>query len=94
MSDPEPTELLHRAMPVCATLGVTAERFEPEEVALSLNWAAELCTSGEVLHGGMLMALADSAAGGCASLTFPKGRQARRRSSRRPTSSEPFATGG
>jgi uncharacterized protein (TIGR00369 family) len=73
MSDPELTELLHRAMPLCATLGVTAERFEPEEVALSLNWAAELCTSGEVLHGGMLMALADSAAGGCASLNLPEG---------------------
>ena len=35
--------------------------------------APELCTAGGVLHGGVLMALADSAGAVCAFLNLPRG---------------------
>lgn len=73
MPDQQSTEHLHRAMPLCATLDATADGFGPEEVVLSMGWAAQLCTSGGLLHGGVLMALADSAGGACASLNLPEG---------------------
>lgn len=59
-------------MPLCATLGVVAERFDAEEVAFAIDWAPELCTSDGLLHGGTLMALADSAGGACAFLNLPE----------------------
>lgn len=46
-------------MPLCATLGIGARRFGPDAVELELEWAHGLCTSGGVLRGGVLMALAD-----------------------------------
>src|SRR5579863_6294934 len=60
-------------MPLGVTLGIRAERYEPEEVVLALDWAEGLCTSGGLLHGGVVMALADSAGGGCAFLNLPPG---------------------
>ena len=71
MSDAEATQRIHSTMPLCATLGVRADRFDAEAVTLSLDWAAELCTSNGLLHGGVLMALADSAGGACAFLNLP-----------------------
>ena len=60
-------------MPFCATLGVRAETFNAERVSLMLDWAPSLCTSGGILHGGVVMALADSAGGACALLNLPDG---------------------
>jgi 1,4-dihydroxy-2-naphthoyl-CoA hydrolase len=76
MPEESPTELIQRLMPLCATLGVRAQVYRPEEVTLALDWAPGLCTSGGVLHGGAVMALADSAAGVCAFLNLPKTAQA------------------
>jgi 1,4-dihydroxy-2-naphthoyl-CoA hydrolase len=59
-------------MPFCATLGARADKYTSEEVALSLEWAAGLCTAGGILHGGVIMALADSAGAACALLNLPK----------------------
>jgi 1,4-dihydroxy-2-naphthoyl-CoA hydrolase len=73
MNADEATEFLHRSMSLCATLGMRAEVFSPEEVTLVLDWSADLLTSGEALHGGALMALADSAGGACAYLNLPEG---------------------
>ena len=76
MSDtttPDPTSIVHSTMPLCATLGVTASRFDAEEVVLHLDWKPELCTTGGLLHGGALMALADSAGAACAFLNLPEG---------------------
>jgi len=39
-----------------------------------MAWAPERCTSGGILHGGVLMALADSLGGICAFLNLPPGR--------------------
>jgi 1,4-dihydroxy-2-naphthoyl-CoA hydrolase len=39
---------------------------------LSLDWAPALCTANGVLHGGVIMALADSSGGACAMLNLPQ----------------------
>jgi uncharacterized protein (TIGR00369 family) len=44
-----------------------------DEVRARLAWREELCTAGGLLHGGALMALADSAGGVCAFLNLPDG---------------------
>lgn len=62
-------------MPLAATLGISVSRFEAAEVRVSLEWAPGLCTTGGALHGGALMALADSAGGACAYLNLPAGAQ-------------------
>jgi uncharacterized protein (TIGR00369 family) len=69
----ETTALIHDTMPLCRTLGVTARAFESEEVRLAIDWAPGLCTSNGILHGGVLMALADSAGAAIAFLNLPEG---------------------
>ena len=68
-----PTDIVRSSMPLCATLGVTASDFAADRVVLHLDWRPDLCTGGEVLHGGVLMALADSAGAACAFLNLPDG---------------------
>jgi uncharacterized protein (TIGR00369 family) len=58
-------------MPLVATLGIRADEYAAQQVVLSLDWRPELCTAGGVLHGGVVMALADSAGGACAYLNLP-----------------------
>jgi 1,4-dihydroxy-2-naphthoyl-CoA hydrolase len=70
---PTPTEIVHRTMPLCATLGITALEFAADAVVLELEWRPELCTSNGLLHGGVIMTLADSAGAGCAFLNLPDG---------------------
>lgn len=67
------TELLHRSMPLCATLGMRVQTGRPELVELELDWSPTLCTTAGLLHGGVVMALADSAGGACAFLNLPDG---------------------
>jgi len=72
VTDHAATALVRQAMPFCATLGVRADKYTAQEVELSLDWAPELCTTNRILHGGVIMALADSAGGACALLNLPK----------------------
>lgn len=67
-------ELL-RSMPFATALGVVLEAAGPDEVRGRLAWSPERCTAGGVLHGGALMALADSLGGICAFLNLPSGAQ-------------------
>ena len=60
-------------MPFAVELGIVLEAAGPEEARGRLSWAPELCTAGGVLHGGVLMALADSVGAVCASLNLPEG---------------------
>lgn len=66
------TEIVNEQMPLGETLGIRTTG-GPDEVEATLDWAPELCTAGGVLHGGVLMALADSAGGVCAFLNLPPG---------------------
>jgi uncharacterized protein (TIGR00369 family) len=60
-------------MPFMALMGVEAHTVSPELVVLRLDWRPEVCTSGGILHGGALMALADGAGAWCAFLNLPEG---------------------
>jgi len=60
-------------MPFADELGVRVHAAEKDEVRGSLDWRAELCTAGGVMHGGALMALADSLGAICAFLNLPDG---------------------
>ena len=72
MIDEQATELIHTTMPFGRRLGFEAELMTPSEVVLAVDWSADLCTTGGALHGGLLMALADSAGGACAFVNLPK----------------------
>src|SRR4051812_9034476 len=67
------TEQIQGLMPFCATLGMRAVRMDPDGIELEMDWTAERCTSNALLHGGALMALADSAGGACAFANLPDG---------------------
>jgi 1,4-dihydroxy-2-naphthoyl-CoA hydrolase len=69
---PELTDDVNEQMPLGTTLGIRTFG-DAEEVEATLQWAPELCTAGGVLHGGVLMALADSAGATCAFLNLPAG---------------------
>lgn len=73
MTETDLTAYLQKQMPLCATLGMKAEKMTPEEVILTLDWAPSLCTSAGILHGGTIMALADSAGGAAAFANLPEG---------------------
>ena len=68
-----PTELLQTTMPLAVTLGITASEASAERVVGHLAWRPELCTAGDMMHGGTVMALADSVGGACAYLNLPEG---------------------
>ena len=72
MSD-ELTAFIHRAMPLSATLGIRCTRTDADGVDLELDWAPGLCTSAGLLHGGTVMALADTAGGALAFANLPDG---------------------
>jgi 1,4-dihydroxy-2-naphthoyl-CoA hydrolase len=67
----EPTDVVRGLMPLATTLGIRADSYSAEKVVLSVAWAPSLCTAGGVLHGGVIMALADSAGAACALLNLP-----------------------
>jgi uncharacterized protein (TIGR00369 family) len=69
---PEITDVVNAQMPLGTTLGIRTFG-GADEVEATLDWAPELCTSGGALHGGVLMALADSAGAVCAFLNLPAG---------------------
>jgi 1,4-dihydroxy-2-naphthoyl-CoA hydrolase len=60
-------------MPVAQAIGVEIESASAEEVRGGFAWAPERCTTGQVMHGGALMALADTLGAVCAYLNLPEG---------------------
>lgn len=72
MSTTTPQDLV-ALMPHAVALGITLHRAGPEEVHGSLDWSDERCTIGGLLHGGVLMSLADTVGAVCAFLNLPDG---------------------
>jgi 1,4-dihydroxy-2-naphthoyl-CoA hydrolase len=74
MTKPLPTvEELVGLMPHAVALGITLYHATPEGVRGAAAWAQDRCTVGGVLHGGVLMTLADSVGAVCAYLNLPDG---------------------
>jgi uncharacterized protein (TIGR00369 family) len=71
MAQQDTTSSIRELMPLCTTLGIRAGEYSADQVVLALDWAPSLCTANGVLHGGVIMALADSAGGACALLNLP-----------------------
>ncbi|MEX1035563.1 MAG: PaaI family thioesterase [Sneathiella sp.] len=73
MSQNDLTAYIHERMPLTATLGIKCTKMSPEEVVLALDWSPAVCTGAGILHGGAIMALADSAGGAAAFANLPDG---------------------
>jgi uncharacterized protein (TIGR00369 family) len=69
---PEITEMVNAQMPLGTTFGIRTFGGAGEVDAV-LEWRPELCTAAGVLHGGVLMSLADTAGAVCAFLNLPAG---------------------
>jgi 1,4-dihydroxy-2-naphthoyl-CoA hydrolase len=60
-------------MPFAQTIGSELLEADAAGVRAQIAWDESLCTAGGMLHGGVLMSLADSAAAVCAFLNLPEG---------------------
>jgi 1,4-dihydroxy-2-naphthoyl-CoA hydrolase len=72
MNEPD-LQSLSDLIPFAAAIGMELLEATPELVVSRLQWAPERCTTGGVMHGGALMALADNGGGVCAFLNLPEG---------------------
>ncbi len=68
-----PLAELLATMPFAVSLGMELQAATATEVVGRLDWRADLCTAGGVLHGGALMSFADSLGAVCAFLNLPAG---------------------
>ena len=75
MAEDSPTdaERLMASMPLAGLIGIQAVAASKDEVRARIEWDERLCTVGGVLHGGVLMSLADSTGAICAFLNLPDG---------------------
>jgi uncharacterized protein (TIGR00369 family) len=62
-----------RLVPFAGTLGIEVKSMDRDEVRGTMPWREDLCTSAGVLHGGALMAFADTLGAVCASQNLPEG---------------------
>ena len=70
---PEDLAVWMKMMPFAQILGLEIQSASAEEVVGRMPWREEICTGGGVLHGGALMAMADSIGAVCAFLNLPPG---------------------
>jgi uncharacterized protein (TIGR00369 family) len=68
----EPSEIT-AMMPLAVAFGIEITEASPEGVTGVLEHRPELCTTAGVLHGGVLMTLADTVGAVCAFLNLPAG---------------------
>jgi len=73
MPSPEDLAAVWSTMPFAATIGSELLDADAAAVRAQLAWDESRCTAGGLLHGGVLMSLADSAAAVCAFLNLPEG---------------------
>src|SRR3954449_2341397 len=70
---PPDLDTLVDLMPFAAHLGVRIEEASADRAVATLEHRAELCTAAGVLHGGVLMSLADSLGAVVTFLGLPEG---------------------
>jgi len=74
--DAELTTTLRAAMPYAETLGLDFLAASADEVRGRIAWEERLTTAAGLLHGGVLMGLADTVGAVCAFLNLPEGSSA------------------
>jgi uncharacterized protein (TIGR00369 family) len=62
-----------KLVPLAGVLGIEIDSASADEVRGRMPWASDLCTSASVLHGGAIMAFADTLGAVLASLNLPEG---------------------
>jgi len=70
--DEQLTQWVAGMVPFTRFVGMEVVAADPDEVRCRLAWDAAKCTTGGMLHGGVLMGLADNAGGLCAFLNLPE----------------------
>ena len=66
---------LRELVPFAAELGIELLEARPELVRARLEWTHERTTTADVMHGGVIMSLADTCGGIAAFLNLPEGAQ-------------------
>jgi 1,4-dihydroxy-2-naphthoyl-CoA hydrolase len=69
--DKQQTEAMRQMVPLAALLGIEVVTNSPDEVRARVAWQAERCTTAGVLHGGVIMSLADTTGASCAFQNLP-----------------------
>jgi 1,4-dihydroxy-2-naphthoyl-CoA hydrolase len=69
--DEAQTELMRQTVPFAAALGIEVITSRPEEVRARVAWQPDRCTTAGVLHGGVIMSLADTTGATCAFQNLP-----------------------
>jgi uncharacterized protein (TIGR00369 family) len=70
---PADLEALAALMPFAGHLGLTLDEAGADRVIARLAWAPHLCTAAGVMHGGVLMSLADTVGALVTFLGLPEG---------------------
>jgi uncharacterized protein (TIGR00369 family) len=73
MTSTDDLQAITAMMPFAATLGLRLDAASAQLVRAVMPWSEHTCTSLGVMHGGALMALADTAGAVCAFLNLPSG---------------------
>lgn len=60
-------------IPLAGLLGINVTEADKDKVVGKLSWREDLCTTANIMHGGTLMAFADTLGAVCASLNLPEG---------------------
>ena len=71
---PADLDALLALMPFAGNLGLVLDEADASRVVIRLDWAPHLCTSGGIMHGGVLMSLADTAGALVTFLGLPEGK--------------------
>lgn len=73
MDSAELAQLVAASVPFAAVLGIEIGAVTPQQVTATMDWTADRCTTGGILHGGALMAFADTIGALCAVANLPAG---------------------
>lgn len=70
---PADLDALVALMPFARHLGIVLDEASADRVVARLDWSPELCTTAGLMHGGVLMSLADTAGALVTFLGLPEG---------------------
>jgi uncharacterized protein (TIGR00369 family) len=73
MESAEFARLVAANIPFADVLGIELGAATPQQVTATMAWAPEKCTTAGILHGGALMAFADTVGAVCAVANLPQG---------------------
>ncbi|MGB5794829.1 MAG: PaaI family thioesterase [Mycolicibacter algericus] len=73
MDSVEFARLVVSSMPFASALQIDITDLTPQQVTATMAWAQERCTTAGILHGGALMAFADTVGAVCAVANLPQG---------------------